>query len=287
MSTVYYSVTGTTTEEIFDSVESNGPDVAEETEGHFTSGLAESDSSYKIELLDYGESCELQSAVINLDLVVTLPQHSAPSSLSNLQLRRWEEFAEGVAVHEQIHVDIYTEGAEAFKNGVEHLGERFSDCDALEASVSSIWEVETILTDQKQERFHESEEQLSQRLREPARQQIDHNELEMAALQDELTQVSSEIDELKLQIDDIDGSIQPYDARMAAIEDQYPDLVLPSDTFDEFERLHEEWNGLNDFRNGLVTQVNALVEQHNLIVEESDRLTEQTNQLIDELVWLP
>ena len=285
LNTVYYPITGTTTRDIFDSVEANGPDLGQVLEGRFTSGLTESESSYEIEFLNHGESCELQSVVISLDLVVTLPEHSDPSSLSGLQLRRWQDFAEGVAVHEQTHVDIFIEGTEAFKNGVEHLPERFSDCDALKASVSPIWELESIVTDQKQERFHESEELLSQRLRGPVQQHIDDNELELAELQDELTRVSSEIDELELQIDGIDGSMQPYDARIAAIEDQYPDLVLPSDTFDEYERLQEEWNGLNDLRNGFVTQVNALVERHNRIIEDFNQLTKQTNQLIEELAW--
>ena len=105
--TVYYLVTGATTQEIFDSLEANGPDTGQELGERFTSGLAEAESSYQIELLDDGESCEVQSVAINLKLVVTLPQHSNPSSLSNLQLRRWRQYVRQVATHEQHHVDIH------------------------------------------------------------------------------------------------------------------------------------------------------------------------------------
>ena len=287
LDTVYYPVTGTTTQEIFDSVKANGPDSELELQGRFTSGLTESDSSYRSEFVDHGDYCELQSAVANLDLVVTLPQHSAPSSLSDLQLGRWQDFADGVAVHEQHHVDIYIERIEAFKESLESFPERFSDCDSLESTIASAWELEKVLTDREQEAFHESEEQLSQRVREPVQQQIDENELKLAEYQDALTQLSLEIEELNSQIDDFEESMQPYDARISAIKDLYPDLVLPQDTFDEYRQLIVEWNRINDLRNGAVTQLNSLVDQHDRAVDELNRLTEQTIQLIDQLNWLP
>ena len=287
LDTVYYPVTGTTTQDIFDSVERNGPEVDEVSQGHFASGLTESESSYQIEFLDRGESCELQSAVINLSLVVTLPQHSSTSSLSNLQLGRWQDFAEGVAVHEQNHVDIHIDRIEAFKKRLESLSEKFSDCDSLESSAASAQGVERSLNDREQEAFHESEEQLSQRLREPVQRQINENELRLAELRDELTLVSLEIEEFEVQIDDVERSMQPYDAKISAMRDQYPDLLLPPDAFDEYERLLGGWNRLNDLRNGLITHVKALVEQHNRTVQELNRLTEQTNQIIGELAWLP
>ncbi len=287
LATVYYQVSGTTTQDIFDSVKANGPVFGEETQGHFTSGLTESNSSYRVEFLDRGESCDLQSVTINLDFIVTLPEYSDPSSLSDLQPGRWQDFAEAVAVHEQTHVDIYEEGIEVFRSGVESLPETFPDCRALEAHVSSVWDLESTLTDQKQEGFHESEARLSESLRGPVQQLIDANELELAELQADLNELSSATDDLKVQIDDLEVSMQPYDAGIAAIKEQYPDLVLPSETFDEYERLFEELNRLNDLRNGVIIRMNGLIEQQNRTVEEFNTLTKETNQLIDDLVWLP
>ena len=86
--TVYYTVSGRTTQEILDSVEANGPELADVPEGRYTQGLTEADRSYEIEFLERGRSCEIQSAVIALNIVVTVPQHSDPSSLTALQMSR-------------------------------------------------------------------------------------------------------------------------------------------------------------------------------------------------------
>ena len=81
--------------------------------------------------------------------------------------------------------------------------------------------------------------------------------------------------------------MRPDGITMTAIQAQYPDLVLPTDAFREYERLAGGWNALNDQRNGLITLVSVLVDQHNRTVREFNRLTEQTGQLIEELAWLP
>ena len=161
LDTVYYIVSGETTEEIFDSVKANGPDAEAQVEGRITAGLAESDRSYNFEYLDLGAYCELQSADINMRLVVTLPSHQDTSALSDIQLTRWQGFAEGVAIHEQHHVDIYTERIESFKNRLESLPEQFSNCDLLRSSIATAWELESALDEQEQAAFHQSEEQPS------------------------------------------------------------------------------------------------------------------------------
>ena len=288
LDTLYYSVTGTTTRDIFDSIKANGPDRESETPGRFTSGLTESSASYQSQFIDRRASCEITAVEIELGLVVTLPQHSDPSSLGNLQLSsRWRELAEGVRVHEQAHVDIYIEGVEAFQQRVKALPERFSDCDTLKSSLESAWETEDALTDQKQEAFHESEALLSLELRGPVQRKIDDNELTLVRLREELASASTEIEALRGQIASLDGAMQPYDAQIAAIRAEYPDLELPTATFNEYERLLGEWSNLNDQRNALVAELNALVESHNRTVEELNRVAEETNQMVDEIAWLP
>ncbi len=272
---------------MFDSVEANGPDYEIVPKGRFTAGLTEAESSYEYEFLDTGDYCEVRSVDINLGLIVTLPEHSNTLALSDLLLSRWQGFKNGVAVHEQKHVDIHIERIEAFKKRLESFPEKFPDCETLKSNVTSAWELERILDGQEQEAFHESEEQLSQRLRTPVQQQIDDNALASAAYQDELTRIALEIEGLKVQVADFDELMLPYDAEMTAIRDQYPDLVLPPDTFDRYEVLLAERNRLNDLRNAVVTHQNTLAQEHNRIIEEINQLTEQTNQLIEELAWLP
>ncbi len=195
--TVYYLVSGTTTSAIFDSVESQGPDYEQETAGQFTAGLTENNSSYEVQFLDYGRSCGLRSAVVSLRIVVTLPQHSNTSSLSDLQRQRWLEFTKGVEVHEQTHVDIHIRRTEAFKKRMEGLSQRFSDCETLESSLRAVWDLEAALNDEQQEAFHEAEEQISRRLRDPVQLQIDGNKIRLTEFEASLDQISSEIDALK------------------------------------------------------------------------------------------
>ncbi len=38
--------------------------------------------------------------------------------------------------------------------------------------------------------------------------------------------------------------MQPYEAKMSAIEDRHPSLELPTDTFNEYEQLRSERNRL-------------------------------------------
>ena len=182
LDTDYYLVTGTTTRDIFDSVKANGPDAGTLAKGHFTSGLTESAASYSYGFIDQGESCELQDVEVELGLVVTLPRHSDSASLSTVQLGRWQEFVEGVRVHEQTDVDIYIEGIEAFEQRVRGLPQEFTTCEDLEASLSTAWETEQALTGSNQEAFHQSEEQRSLELRGPVQQHIDDNKLAMADL---------------------------------------------------------------------------------------------------------
>ena len=287
LDTVYYSVAGTTTQDIFDSVETNGPDSNAQKEGHITSGLTRSSASYRYQSIDHGESCELRDVEIELDLVVTLPRHSGLGTLSTPQLARWQEFAEEVRVHEQTHVDLYVQGIEAFEKRVKDQPREVSSCDVLESSIASAWEDEDALTGRKQEAFHQSEEQLSLELRGPVQQQIDDNEFVLADLEMGIASDSSEIQRLRVQIDGLDVAMKPFDDQLSAIRDEYPDVPLPSDTFDEYERLRAEWNRLNDQRNAEVVQLNALVNSHNRAAEEINRLAEETSRLIEELAWLP
>ena len=285
--TVYYQVRGETTEEIFDSIEANGPDYETVIEGMFTAGLTHAESSYQSEFFDRGTSCGLRSVDIDLRLTVTLPQHSGLSALGDPQLSRWIDHTEMIAAHEQRHVDIHIESIEGFRRTLEDFPTEFSDCDSLRSSLASAWSLEETLDNQAQDDFHQSEDQLSRTLRRPVQAQIDQNEAELDKLQSTLDQLSSETEELKAQIAAVDESMRPYDITMTAIQAQYPDLVLPTDAFREYERLAGDWNALNDQRNGLITLVSVLVDQHNRTVREFNRLTEQTGQLIEELAWLP
>ena len=265
----------------------NGPDFVQEQAGHFTAGLTEAQQSYDSNFTDWGSYCELDSANIRLNLVVTLPEHPQLAVLSGEMLSRWREYASRVAAHEQTHVDIHIQRIEAFKHKLEQLPPQFASCEALTSAIQKAWEAEDLLNEQDQDAFHRAEELLSQSLRQPFEAQIEANKREMAGLQARIDSVSADADKLRLQIEDWDVEMRPYRIRMEAIQEEYPDLVLPADRFDEYEELLGEWNRLNDVRSEIVAELNSLVGQHNKAVADSNLLNEQTNALIEESNWLP
>ena len=284
---MYYAVVGTTTRDIFDPVDSNGPEHDEESDGRFTSGLTEADPSYQYHFLDDGRTCKIDGGVISLDLVITLPQHADPSSLSNLQLSRWQDFARRVELHEDQHASIHLDRADSFKRRVEKISQTYPDCDALKDTIATIWNEERLLDDQQQESFHDREEETSRSLRGPVQQQIDDLEERRDGINKDLASWSLEIDRLKGDVEGVEKSMQPLKSQIDAIQEEYPDLVLPQDVFSKYDALVAEFNGLNDERNGLVVLLNAVVDQRNDAVKQFSALTSQLNQLIDELNWVP
>ena len=188
--TVYYVVDGTTTTEIFDSLEANGPSSGPETAGQFTAGLANTRLSLNtVESRGVFGRCEIESAEIVVSTVVTLPRHSNPSALIIPDLLgRWQAFKDDVTVHERRHVDISISRREAFKHklATDYSG-RFVDCEAL----SSRWNLALELENQEQDEFHLTEEQGSKRLRGPTELRIAEAEAELARLEDKLDSDSS------------------------------------------------------------------------------------------------
>ena len=148
--------------------------------------MIESEASYEIEFLEFSQSCWLKSSGVTLNLVVTLQQHSDPSSLNSLQLSRWMPFVNDVMIHEQKQVDIHLERIEVFRGRVENLPESFNNCAALEVHVLSLWEGERLLDEQQQAAFHTSDDLRSRGLRAPFQLWIDNNEAKLTGYQREL-----------------------------------------------------------------------------------------------------
>ena len=286
--TVYYAVDGRTTTEIFDSLEANGPTSGLETSERFTAGLTEADQSFEYVLSSGFLRCELESANINLSMVVTLPRHANRSGLSPDLLSRWLAFKDNVEAHEQRHVDIYNNSMEEFERGLAgDYSRRFSDCDSLTSRLTADWELQQDLVGQEQDAFHVSEEQRSKGLRGPVQIQIDQAEAELARLQDKLDRGSSTIIELRSKIDTQEQSAAVYESQMDAIQSSYPDLVLPPDVFDTFEGLRAQWSTHNDLRNEFVGELNEAVRSNNETVEEFNGLIDDIAELREKLAWLP
>jgi len=286
LETVYYRVQGLTTEEIFHSVEAQGPELEGLGEGKFASGLTEDQSSFKWEFLSYDAHCDLDFVEISINLVVTLPEHLEAHRLSAEQAVRWQAFAEEVAVHEQQHVDIHLERMASFKSTLETFPTRFTDCKTLSSRIELAWEVERALDEQQQEAFHQSEEQRTQRLTRPIQNRVDINQEELSRLRRLSDDLSAQTRELRAAIAELEAQSRPLMQEMESIQARYPSLTLPSSIFETFQRLLNEWNTLNGQRNALVEQINLQVELRNQTIDTANELVEETNLLLEEIAWL-
>ena len=120
MSTEYYPVRGTSAAEIFEEITRNG--LVEKT-GQPAIGL----TAAEWKLASEGP-CNAPSLTITLSLVVTLPRHEQPEVLRGDVRRHWERFAARIAAHEQRHVDIFVDGANAMKASMETPRAKGASC---------------------------------------------------------------------------------------------------------------------------------------------------------------
>ena len=285
--TGFYPVYGAETSDIFASIDVNGPEVQDELEGHFTAGLAEYEAS-----LDYltsvsGGRCRIDSGTVGVDVVVTLPRHEQFGLLTPRLQLRWEDYERRVAVHEQRHVDIFSEVITATRAEIESLSGRFSDCDRLDSEVTELWDSAFERDAALQADFHRGEARLSRDLRAPLEAAIAENDSRLAQLNAQLEGWSRELVDLGAEVEALDSGLAPYVTRMDTIRSEYPDLTLPEGVFEEYERLYSESTILNDERNALVSQHGDLVDAFNTSSGEFNSINSTNNELIEELNWLP
>ena len=285
---MYYAIRGRTTIEIFDSLAANGPSTGSETSERFAAGLTDAERSFKHVVRRRDSDCEIESADINLSMVVTLPRHSNPQALTPDLLGRWRAFEDNVAAHEQRHVDIYISRMETFEHKLaSNYSRGFSDCDSLTSRLTADWGLEQDLVEQEQDAFHVAVAERSKSLRGPVQLQIDQAGAELARLQDKLDRGLSTITQFRSNIDAQEESAAVLQSQMDAIQSSFPDLVLPPDVFDTYEELLAQWNVHNDLRNQIADELNEAVRSNNQTVEEFNGLVHDISELREELAWLP
>src|SRR5436309_2290808 len=149
--TTYYSVHGTTTSKIFEDIKAHG---LNEQDGKHAEGLTSAKSEMALKTLETsalytseGALCTPESVTITLDLLVTLPRHERPNDLSKDLRERWQQFVEGVAGHEQHHVDIAVNGANVLKTGIEAVLKNRASCAELAPLLRRLWKSQHVEID--------------------------------------------------------------------------------------------------------------------------------------------
>lgn len=281
LSTTYYPVSGTSTEAIFADIETNGPS---DDSGQRGSGLTSVVWGYEWQrdTTSDGE-CVIDSMTIRADMTIELPQHTDEASLDASTLANWREYADGVAAHEQRHVDIYLAGANDIKNALEEVGSK-PDCDELKDDISTIWSDQQSRINSLQEAFHSEEDLRLSASRGPIEQQIEINRAALDVLQSQISQLDQQIRTVKAEIDALDAEVERIDAQIQQINDQFQG-TLPATVHQRLQDLLQQGNDLLSSYNAKVEEHNSALSQRASLVGEYDALLAATNDLVDDFNW--
>jgi predicted secreted Zn-dependent protease len=278
--TSYYDVQGLTTEDIFRYIEANGPTLEDGTRG---SGITSVVWAYNWTGSEDGGGCKIDSMTIHADIAVLLPRHASDAALPEGLRDHWKDYEEGVAVHEQRHVDIYLDGAEDIRTVMSEIG-RQDDCQTLETRVESAWSTEQARINGLQQQFHHEEDLRLAARRQPLEAQIQANRARLSSLQSQIGSLDRRISGLKNELTSLDAQLDSVEAQIQQISDQFPG-VLPDTVHKRLEELVIE-------RNELLASYNTRVDVHNgalgdraALVGEYEPLLATTNALVDQYNW--
>jgi predicted secreted Zn-dependent protease len=280
LSTTYYQVEGTNTEDIFASIEANGPT---DTVGQVGSGLTSVAWVYAWSGPPPPGECSIVELTITADITVELPVHVDETSLSPDLLANWHAYVEGVAEHEQRHVDIYLQGAEQIKAALAELGPE-ANCDALELRIDAVWKEQQAQIDSLQESFHADEAEALAARRGPLEVEIAANRARLDTLRSQIYELDQDITRLRAEVSVFDNEVASLDAQIKQINDEFPD-ELPPEVRERLQQLIEQSNDLLFVYNQRVDEHNATINVRNALSDQYDSLLLETNDLVDQYNW--
>lgn len=278
----YYPVFGNSSQEIFDFLNTRGPVSAE---GERAVGLATAKPRREWKPRSESSSCSIESMTITVDISLTLPRLDPSSRLNVTTMRNWQRFAAEVERHERRHVEIYVEGFEEMKTMMAAIPPK-ETCTALEAEIRRIWDTQLRIINERQERFHDEEDERVERLREPIRRQIEANQAQMDDLNATIAMLEAALVLLGTRLDEMSRYLDGLKRQLDAIVARYPSLVLPEPAFSEYQTLQRQYNSLVDEYNALVRQHELTARERQAAINEHNRLASQTAQLVEDFNWI-
>jgi predicted secreted Zn-dependent protease len=198
VSTRYYPVHGTTAAAIFAAIDASG---LVETSGRRAVGVTSAEwklTSGDVDLR--AVPCVFPSLTVTLQLFVMLPRHETPDVLPGDLRGRWERFVARVAAHEQRHVDIYLEGAQAMKTRLEATRTAVS-CADLEKAIDTVWRAQQADIERAQAEFHAGDETTARSERESLHARLDETRARLEPMEAEIRRLDTELAELRRQVD--------------------------------------------------------------------------------------
>lgn len=279
--TKYYLVHGTTSDTIFDYISRNGPT---DDAGQRGSGLTTAKWSYDWKGQATKDGCAIAKLNISLDLVMTIPKHEATDTLTAATLKNWNTFADGVATHEQHHVDIYLDGANTMKEMMDAIQPQQS-CDLLQTQIGNVWSDEQKTIETAQNDFHKAEDTRLSGIRQPLQTQIDTNRTKISSLGSQIKNMDDQIESLRRNLQTAQDQINPVEAQMQSLKGAYGNNMPPS-VAASYEALQTQDRNLIANYNALVDQHNNAIERRTSVSSDYDQLLATTKDLVESYNWI-
>ena len=103
----FYGITASTAEELAEAMRRLGPEVG----GNRAPGATSQEVSFDYQVARSGTNCRIRAVQVRLEMTTTLPEWLNASAAPAELRRQWEEFAEAVRLHEEVHKEINLAGA--------------------------------------------------------------------------------------------------------------------------------------------------------------------------------
>lgn len=280
--TRYYLLRGTSTTAIFDEIDKNG---LFDSNGRRAVGLTSAEWNMDWKGVEARPGlCGQDSMTITLNLVVSLPEHKRSSELPQHIRASWQQFAAGVAAHEQRHVDIYLNGARRMKSRMETILTKPASCSKLGDAIRALWVSQQADIEKAQNQFHAEEDTKSHDHRKPLQSQIDVNQKRLSVLDSDIRGLDQSLETLKRRSD---ATLAELDAIKAQLSKSgaSPSGCGQSGLASKLVALCQRHSTLVVTYNGLVEQYNGTVARRNSLADEHDRIAATTNTLIEALNW--
>lgn len=133
--TAYFTVRGTTLDDLDRELSRKGPQVARGGIRH--PGSTEVKFGGRITYKPGGRACKVARVDLSLKLVKTLPRWTAPKSASRATVIVWRTLSEDIARHEGDHAKIARLWLKKMESAIRNLGPE-PTCEAMETRVNAV-----------------------------------------------------------------------------------------------------------------------------------------------------
>jgi predicted secreted Zn-dependent protease len=150
----YFSIGGSTLEEIQRQLDLRGPKVA--TTGHRHPGATQMEFTSRVAYAPTGKSCKVAKAAVTLKAKIILPRWRRPSRVEADVSLIWDTLASDIKRHEESHVVIAKNHARELEQALMAIG-RKPDCRTAQAKAKEVSQRILARHDRRQVEFDRAE----------------------------------------------------------------------------------------------------------------------------------